>query len=134
MSGDHRDLHVLTHAFPTRRSSGLFPGRWPHPAPEAPAVGVPAQAPALTGGKRAGSAPRGLAQPVAGLACSAKRRMSAGTFESPTPPAGITGSARHGKRSLARLSWRYQFNCELVNEPRTPRNTPSPIPFPALAG
>src|SRR3546814_12699954 len=24
-SGDHRDLHVLTHSFPTRRSSDLFP-------------------------------------------------------------------------------------------------------------
>src|SRR3546814_8405539 len=23
--GDHRDLHVLTHSFPTRRSSDLFP-------------------------------------------------------------------------------------------------------------
>src|SRR3546814_11788235 len=27
MSGDHRDLHVLTHAFPPRRSSDLFAGR-----------------------------------------------------------------------------------------------------------
>src|SRR3546814_2673904 len=25
-SGDHRDLHVLTHSFPTRRSSDLSPG------------------------------------------------------------------------------------------------------------
>src|SRR3546814_17324941 len=25
--GDHRDLHVLTHSFPTRRSSDLFLGR-----------------------------------------------------------------------------------------------------------
>src|SRR3546814_20500892 len=24
MHGDHRDLHVLTHSFPTRRSSGLL--------------------------------------------------------------------------------------------------------------
>src|SRR3546814_2648808 len=26
-SGDHRDLHVLTHSFPTRRSSALVVGR-----------------------------------------------------------------------------------------------------------
>src|SRR3546814_8995251 len=26
--GDHRDLHVLTHSFPTRRSSDLFMGPW----------------------------------------------------------------------------------------------------------
>src|SRR3546814_961705 len=25
--GDHRDLHVLTHSFPTRRSADLFDGR-----------------------------------------------------------------------------------------------------------
>src|SRR3546814_9578001 len=25
--GDHRDLHVLTHSFPTRRSSDLYPDR-----------------------------------------------------------------------------------------------------------
>src|SRR3546814_1844118 len=31
-SGDHRDLHVLTHSFPTRRSSDLLP-RPPHRRP-----------------------------------------------------------------------------------------------------
>src|SRR3546814_7344426 len=29
--GDHRDLHVLTHSFPTRRSSDLLPRRARHP-------------------------------------------------------------------------------------------------------
>src|SRR3546814_13414720 len=37
--GDHRDLHVLTHSFPTRRSSDLFPG-----AGGFPISGVPVSA------------------------------------------------------------------------------------------
>src|SRR3546814_1232122 len=46
--GDHRDLHVLTHSFPTRRSSDLPPsGQGPHPAATADFVAPCSHAPVL---------------------------------------------------------------------------------------
>src|SRR3546814_6068203 len=44
--GDHRELHVLAHSFPTRRSAGLnsaFDLAWPRRQPFAPLAPAPRQ-------------------------------------------------------------------------------------------
>src|SRR3546814_14620436 len=92
--GDHRDLHVLTHSFPTRRSSDLVPVRAFTAAGQRGLTTLP------SGSTRSS----GARQPALFGASGASERMKYSAADSTAAGAALTGPRVCGDRKSTRLN------------------------------